>query len=107
MSDFRYTVSCRFTGSNAQLPDQWLAWLTTTHLQEVLAAGAKSAEIIRCDDALPHFEIRYTFQSREAFQSYERDHAPRLRADGLKLFPPETGMVYTRTTGTRLFQISG
>ncbi len=105
MSTFRYTVSCRFTGDNHNLADQWLAWLTTQHIQEVLDAGALAAEILRCDGDLPHYEIRYVFQSRQAFQDYERNHAPRLRAEGLRLFPIEKGLVYGRTTGESIWQI--
>lgn len=101
---FRYTVQCRFSGGDRQLADRWLAWLTGSHIQEVVAAGAESAEILRCDGELPHYEIRYSFSSREAFEAYERDHAPRLRADGLQRFPPESGLIYTRTTGQLIWQ---
>jgi hypothetical protein len=34
------------------------------------------------------------------FEDYERDHAPRLRAEGLRLFGPEKGAVYRRSLGT-------
>jgi hypothetical protein len=43
--------------------------------------------------------VRYHFPSREAFAAYERDHAPRLRADGLRRFPPERGVSYRRSVG--------
>jgi hypothetical protein len=45
------------------------------------------------------FEVRYHFPSREAFGRYEKEHAPRLRSEGLKLFPVEKGVEYKRTVG--------
>ncbi len=45
------------------------------------------------------FEVRYHFPSREAFETYERDHASALRAEGLRLFPTEKGVTYRRCTG--------
>ena len=41
-------------------------------------------------------ETQYVFPSRKAFDTYLRDHAPALRADGLSHFPPETGLRYER-----------
>jgi len=45
------------------------------------------------------FEARYRFASREEFDRYQSDHAPRLRAEGQSLFPPEKGLSYRRTLG--------
>jgi hypothetical protein len=41
-------------------------------------------------------ETQYAFPSRKAFDTYVRVHAPALRADGLKHFPPESGLTYER-----------
>jgi hypothetical protein len=95
-----YTVHCRI-----QTPDKaaaWLAWLKNGHLDDVIAGGAQSAEIVQIDNDGAEesiFEVRYRFESRDAYDVYIRDHAPRLRAEGLKLFPPEDGFVYSRTVG--------
>lgn len=62
--------------------DDMLAWLRERHIRDVLAAGAQDAELLIIDGALA-LEVRYRFASREAFAAYERDHAPRLRADGI------------------------
>ena len=45
------------------------------------------------------FEVRYRFPSRQAFDHYEQEIAPRLRAEGLKRFPPEKGISYRRSVG--------
>jgi len=97
MTLIAYTVRCRF--EDDAIASAWLDWLRADHLAEVVAAGAIDAEAIRLDGAPCVCEIRYHFASREAFCAYERDHAPRLRAEGLKRFPPERGLRYERSVG--------
>jgi len=100
---FTYTVSCTFqTDSIAQ---EWIAWLRDEHLADVLKAGALDAEVVRIDGPTIKAEVRYHFASREAFTTYDRDQAPRLRAEGLKRFPPERGLFYERSTGESLFRL--
>lgn len=97
---FSYTVIAVF--DDRRIADEWIAWLRDEHLAEVCAAGALDAEVIRCDaapDGKTRCEVRYHFASREAFDAYVRDHAPRLRAEGVKRFPPERGIAYERATG--------
>lgn len=93
-----YTVSATFT--DPALAERWLGWLHGGHLAEVMAGGAESAEVVELDaEGGRFFEVRYRFPSREAFALYELEHAPRLRAEGVRLFPPEKGVSYRRTTG--------
>jgi dipeptidase E len=93
-----YTVAATF--SDPALAETWLAWLRGGHLQAVLAGGAEHAEVVELDAAEGRaFEVRYRFASREAFDAYERDRAPALRAEGLRLFPVEKGVTYRRWTG--------
>ncbi len=99
---FLYTVRCRFRG-DVQSIDHWLAWMRDVHIEEVLECGAKSASVVKMDTDVPTYEIRYQFNSRGEFEIYERDHAPRLRAEGLELFPLDLGLSYERTTGEMLF----
>ncbi|MCH2134139.1 MAG: DUF4286 family protein [Phycisphaerales bacterium] len=94
---FRYTVSAEFPDES--LASEWLHWLRDGHIDEVLAAGATSAEIVRLDEAVTAFEIRYVFPDRETFKRYEDDHAPRLRAEGVERFPEARGVQYDRSTG--------
>ena len=99
MPQIAYTVTATF--QNSDLAEQWLRWLRDGHIAEVLAGGATHAEIVEIDGAAPArlFEVRYHFPSRHAFERYEQDHAPRLRAEGLKLFPVEKGISYRRSVG--------
>ncbi len=98
---FAYSVICQFSGqSPRETAAEWLAWLRHHHLADVIAAGAQTAEVVTWDGEPLTLEVRYRFSSREAFADYERDHAPRLRAEGLRLFPPEQlGLVFRRQTG--------
>ena len=100
---FMYTVAATFTDRG--VADEWLAWLNGSHLAAVFAGGAHDAEIIAIDGIAIAYEVRYRFASRHAFDSYERDHAPRLRAEGLRLFSTERGVSYGRCTGITLASV--
>lgn len=100
---FSYIVRCKIT--DPDVAHSWLDWLTSKHIQDVLNAGATSAEIFEMEsesDKSRTFEIRYRFGSAEAFAEYERSHAPRLRTEGLGKFPLEMGLEYSRCTGKSL-----
>jgi len=101
---YHYTVRCEFDG-NELLADHWLAWLRDAHIQDVLDAGAQRATVVKIDGDATAYEIRYQFASRDAYETYLTDHAPRLRADGLKLFPPESGIRYQRSSGATVFEL--
>ena len=106
MPELAYTVYTTFT--DGRLADDWLRWLRGGHIAEVINGGATDAEIVELDaasDAPPGtraFEVRYHFPSRAHFARYEADRAPRLRAEGLKLFPLERGVSYRRAVGIAL-----
>jgi hypothetical protein len=99
MAAVAYTVAATF--ADAAVAQEWLRWLEGGHLADVLGGGAIDAEVVELDaPGGRSFEVRYHFPSPVAFAGYERDHAPRLRAEGLKLFPPERGVSYRRAVGT-------
>jgi hypothetical protein len=93
-----YTV--RTTCPDLQVRGRYLAWLSPNHVVELMKHGATGVRIIlpdRASDTAPAIvETQYTFPSRKAFDDYVRLHAPALRADGLKHFPPESGLTYER-----------
>jgi Domain of unknown function (DUF4286) len=97
MSAVSYMVTV--TLPNEAMAKAFLAWLQGGHVAEVLAGGASRAQIVSLDQTAHTFEIRYRFPSRESFERYERECAPRLRADGLQRFPMDQGVVYRRTSG--------
>lgn len=99
-----YTVRAEF--DDAAVREEWIRWLRDGHLAEVRAAGALDAEVVMLDGDPTACEARYHFSSREAFAAYERDHAPRLRAAGLAVFPPERGVRYARSIGVTVIAMN-
>ena len=100
---YSYTVRCKF--SQPDVSEGWLSWLADEHIQDVLDAGASSAEIFDMGDST--YEIRYCFGSVAEFEAYERDHAPRLRKEGLSKFPLSRGLEYSRSAGQLLRNFGG
>ncbi|MDI1319950.1 MAG: DUF4286 family protein [bacterium] len=98
MPTILYTV--RTTCPSIQVRGRFLAWLSPNHILEVMKGGATGVRIVlpdRASDTAPAVvETQYVFPSRKAFDEYVRDHAPALRADGLKHFPPESGITSER-----------
>lgn len=102
MARILYTVT-------ATLPDdraagEYTAWLEDGHIDEVIRGGAHSAMIVRLlpepgADQNPRVAAQYVFATRELFDHYIERHAPGLRAEGLKRFPPERGIAFQRTVG--------
>lgn len=105
MPRISYTVTATF--SDARMVEEYIAWLRGGHLDGVIAGGAETAEVVRLDPEVGEggaevhrVETRYTFPSRERLDAYIRDHAPALRADGLRRFGPERGVTFSRRIGT-------
>ena len=98
MPQILYTV--RASCPTLQVRGRFLSWLTPAHVLEVMKGGASAVRIVlpdrESDTATAVVETQYVFPSRKAFATYVRDHAPALRAEGLKHFPSESGVTYTR-----------
>lgn len=97
-----YVVRIAFTDRASMLAI--VAWLRDRHVADVVTAGADGAELVLLDEAHGHVvEARYRFASRDAFARYEREEAPRLRAEGLaeigRLGIALDAVTFTRTTG--------
>lgn len=76
-------------------------------MQAVIRGGASSATIVRQQEPDPlRIEVRYVFPSREAFDRYVREFAPALRAEGLALFGPDSGVEFVRSLGVIAEQMS-
>lgn len=90
----------------ATLPDEategeYVVWLEDGHVDAVVNHGAHSAMIVRLEPSGVHPRVmtQYIFPTREVFDKYVAQHAPVLRADGLKRFPPERGISFERMIG--------
>lgn len=87
-----YTVTS--TMPDAPTGERYVAWLTGGHVQAVLDAGASDARVVRLLEppGPPRIRSEYVFPSLGAYETYVRDHAPALRADGLARFGPGSGV---------------
>lgn len=99
MTAIAYTVTA--TLPTPQLRDAFVAWLENGHIDAVVAGGAESGSIVIIDEPADplRVEVRYIFRTRDAYERYVQTHAPGLRAQGLALFPPESGVRFERTVG--------
>jgi hypothetical protein len=105
-----YSVTA--TISDPLLAREYTAWLAGGHIQDVVRAGALSGELLEFDDdgsGCVRVQARYVFVNPDAFEAYVRDHAPRLRGEGLAKFGSRTEISFARTVAKRLagFNLSG
>lgn len=75
----------------AELPDsetgtEYSSWLRAGHIDEVCRVSGATAEIVELGTDHAIIEVHYLFPSQAAFETYERDHAPLLRAEGMARF---------------------
>lgn len=95
---------------DARVFEAFVGWLRDAHVGDVCMAGARDADLIVMDTqpGEPYVvEAHYRFVSREAFETYEREHAARLRAAGLAELArlgvePGRGVQFHRATGKAL-----
>ena len=71
--------------------DQWLNWLKTKHIEEVLATGcfykAKLSRVLVEEEmGGTTYSIQYSAESNEKLQEYYKTYAPKLREEGMRLF---------------------
>jgi hypothetical protein len=78
-----YNVTCHV---EASILEDWLEWMKSTHLPEVMATGKfVSYRLLRIDpldedDAGFSYAIQYTASSRSLYESYVEIDAPALKA---------------------------
>lgn len=73
------------------LHQQWLTWMKTKHINDVLATGKfTSARLVKVlvEEEMGGitYAIQYTTDSKDTLQRYYNEDAPRLREEGNKLF---------------------
>lgn len=103
MPQISYSVTATLPDRHAA--DRYLRWLTEGHVQEVLKGGAHDARVVELEsDHAVQVETTYLFPDRSTYETYVREHAPRLRADGLRRFGEQPGVSFTRRQGSVIFQ---
>jgi len=102
-----YTVRASFPDTASR--DDYIAWLINEHIADVIAHGAQSGCVIKHDSSIGDsikapflVEARYIFSSRDAYETYINEQAPKLRAIGLAKFAHLQGVSFERTVGVIL-----
>ncbi|MDC6366133.1 MULTISPECIES: DUF4286 family protein [Flavobacteriaceae] len=72
--------------------DEWLSWMRDKHVPDMLSTGkfshAKMTKVLVEEDMGGiTYSVQYTTQDRRTLESYYKEDADRLRAEGQKLFP--------------------
>ena len=71
--------------------EQWLVWMRHTHIPAVMDTGLilehRFLRVLADDgnDSLT-FAVQFTLADMAAYETYEREHAPRLRAESEKYY---------------------
>jgi len=71
--------------------DTWLQWMTNKHIDDVLSTGlfisARMVKVLVEEDmGGTTYSVQYFTDSRAKLEEYYKNHAPRLRQEGFKLF---------------------
>ena len=75
--------------------ENWLQWMKTKHIPDMLATGKFTKALmtrVLVEEEMGGitYSVQYKAKSRVALDEYYRDHADRLRQDGLKRFADKT-----------------
>ena len=78
------------TNIHESVHDQWMKWMQTKHINDVLATGkftsARMVKVLVEEEGSVTYSIQYTTESKEKLERYYQEDAPRLRQEGLALF---------------------
>ncbi len=73
------------------IQQSWLKWMQNKHINDVLATGlftnAKMVKVLVEEEmGGVTYAVQYFTDSRSKLEDYYKNHAPRLRQEGLQLF---------------------
>ena len=79
------------TNIHESVHDQWLLWMQTKHIPEILATKKfTSAKIVKVlieeEMGGTTYSVQYTTDSKTTLQRYYEEDAPSFRAEALQLF---------------------
>ncbi len=86
---FLYNVT---VGVDKEIANEWLHWMKTEHIPDVLNTGMfSSAHIYKIlhetDEGTLSFSVQYFAETIGAVEAYLEKHAPRLREESNAKFP--------------------
>lgn len=83
----------------AAVEAEWLHWMKTRHVPDVIATGLVSSyQILKAEEPAHTYLFHYHFYSQKAYEAYQEQHAPRLKAHPAQKFPGQF------STGRSLYQ---
>lgn len=71
------------------IQNEWLQWMQNKHISDVLATGLfNNARFVKVlvEDEGATYSVQFFSDSKEKLNDYYKNHAPRLRQEGLELF---------------------
>lgn len=104
MPDSVVVYSIRAEFADAATRERYLDWLRGGHCAAIVKqGGALSGEVTLLEDGT--VESRYVFGSRADYDAYETGPGVPLRADGIRRFPPDSGLKLSRSLGIRAIRV--
>ena len=80
-----YQVKLRVQSS---IESEWITWMKTHHVPDVISTGlVRSFHILKPSSEEHLYLFHYHFESTADYDTYQRDHAPNLKAHPAKEFP--------------------
>lgn len=70
--------------------EMWLAWMTRTHVPQVMATGyfenSRICRVLAEEDTGATYAVQYTCADMASYELYKALHAPRLQAEAEKYY---------------------
>ena len=71
--------------------DQWLSWMMEEHIPQMMELGlffkAKLVKVLIVEEmGGSTYSIQYFTENKEKLEEYYKEHAPKMREEGLKRF---------------------
>ncbi len=104
MPDSVVVYSIRAEFADAATRERYLDWLRGGHCAAIVKqGGALSGEVTVLEDGI--VESRYVFGSRADYDAYASGSGIQLRAEGVRRFPPDSGLKLSRSLGVRAIRV--
>ena len=73
---------------DAEIESEWLSWMKTEHVPDVIATGLVCAfHILQSESSKGVYLFHYQFISRADFETYQSSYAPELKRHPAQKFP--------------------
>ncbi len=104
MPDSVVVYSIRAEFADVATRERYLDWLRGGHCAAIVKqGGALSGEVTVLEDGI--VESRYVFGSRADYDAYASGSGVQLRAEGVRRFPPDSGLKLSRSLGVRAIRV--